>query len=276
MKKIIERISIFAIATAFLLGVIIIGNTDANKNILTSTTVDGVNIESLDNKKIEWGIKRNDNNEQPDVGTVNRKILDKYQGIYMGNKEQKLIYLTFDLGYEAGYTPKILEVLKQNDVKATFFITAHYLNTQPDLVKQMIDEGHIVGNHTVNHKSMPSCSLDTIKKEVMDLHTAIYDKFGYEMKYIRPPKGEYSERTVAYTNTLGYTSVMWSFGYDDWDEKKQGREDYGRKKILDNVHNGEIMLLHATSKDNANILDDVIKEIKNMGYEFRNIDQFEK
>ncbi len=276
MKKIIERISIFAIATAFLLGVIIIGNTDANKNILTSTTVDGLNIESLDNKKIEWGIKRNDNNEQPDVGTVNRKILDKYQGIYIGNKEQKLIYLTFDLGYEAGYTPKILEVLKQNDVKATFFITAHYLNTQPDLVKQMIDEGHIVGNHTVNHKSMPSCSLDTIKKEVMDLHTAIYDKFGYEMKYIRPPKGEYSERTVAYTNTLGYTSVMWSFGYDDWDEKKQGREAYGRKKILDNVHNGEIMLLHATSKDNANILDDVIKEIKNMGYEFRNIDQFEK
>ena len=251
MKKIIERISIFVVATAFLLGVIIVGNTDTNKNVLTSTTVDGVNIDSLDNKKIGWGIKRNDNNEQPDVGTVNRKILDKYQGIYMGNKEQKLIYLTFDLGYEAGYTSKILEVLKQNDVKATFFITAHYLNTQPDLVKQMIDEGHIVGNHTVNHKSMPSCSLDTIKKEVMDLHSAMYEKFGYEMKFIRPPKGEYSERTVAYTNTLGYTSVMWSFGYDDWDEKKQGREDYGRKKILDNVHNGEIMLLHATSKDNA-------------------------
>lgn len=276
MKKIIERISIFVVATAFLLGVIIVGNTDTNKNVLTSTTVEGVNIDSLDNKKIGWGIKRNDNNEQPDVGTVNRKILDKYQGIYMGNKEQKLIYLTFDLGYEAGYTSKILEVLKKNDVKATFFITAHYLNTQPDLVKQMIDEGHIVGNHTVNHKSMPSCSLDTIKKEVMDLHSAMYEKFGYEMKFIRPPKGEYSEKTVAYTNTLGYTSVMWSFGYDDWDEKKQGREDYGRKKILDNVHNGEIMLLHATSKDNANILDDVIKEIKNMGYEFRNIDQFEK
>ena len=276
MKKIIERMSIFVVATAFLLGIIIVGNADTSKNILTSTTIDEISIESLDNKKVGWGIKRNDNHEQPDVGTVNRKILDKYQGIYMGSKEQKLIYLTFDLGYEAGYTPKILEVLKQNDVKATFFITAHYLNTQPDLVKQMIDEGHIVGNHTVNHKSMPSCSLDTIKKEVMDLHSAIYEKFGYEMKFIRPPKGEYSERTVAYTNTLGYTSVMWSFGYDDWDEKKQGREDYGRKKILDNVHNGEIMLLHATSKDNANILNDVIKEIKNMGYEFRNIDQFEK
>ena len=276
MKKVIERISVFVVASAFLLGVLIVGNTDTNKNVLTSTTINGIEIESLDNKKIGWGIKRNDNHEQPDVGNVNRKILDKYQGLYMGNKEQKLVYLTFDLGYEAGYTPKILEVLKQNEVKATFFITAHYVNTQPDLVKQMIDEGHIIGNHTVNHKSMPSCSLETIKKEVMDLHSAIYDKFGYEMKFIRPPKGEYSERTVAYTNTLGYTSVMWSFGYDDWDEKKQGREEYGKKNILDNVHNGEIMLLHATSKDNANILDDVIKEIKNMGYEFRNIDQFEK
>ena len=276
MKKVIERISVFVVASAFLLGVLIVGNTDTNKNVLTSTTINGIEIESLDNKKIGWGIKRNDNHEQPDVGNVNRKILDKYQVLYMGNKEQKLVYLTFDLGYEAGYTPKILEVLKQNEVKATFFITAHYVNTQPDLVKQMIDEGHIIGNHTVNHKSMPSCSLETIKKEVMDLHSAIYDKFGYEMKFIRPPKGEYSERTVAYTNTLGYTSVMWSFGYDDWDEKKQGREEYGKKKILDNVHNGEIMLLHATSKDNANILDDVIKEIKNMGYEFRNIDQFEK
>lgn len=276
MKKVIERISVFVVASAFLLGVLIVGNTDTNKNVLTSTTINGIEIESLDNKKIGWGIKRNDNHEQPDVGNVNRKILDKYQGLYMGNKEQKLVYLTFDLGYEAGYTPKILEVLKQNEVKATFFITAHYVNTQPDLVKQMIDEGHIIGNHTVNHKSMPSCSLETTKKEVMDLHSAIYDKFGYEMKFIRPPKGEYSERTVAYTNTLGYTSVMWSFGYDDWDEKKQGREEYGKKKILDNVHNGEIMLLHATSKDNANILDDVIKEIKNMGYEFRNIDQFEK
>ena len=276
MKKVIERISVFVVASAFLLGVLIVGNTDTNKTVLTSTTINGIDIESLDNKKIGWGIKRNDNHEQPDVGTVNRKILDKYQGLYMGNKEQKLVYLTFDLGYEAGYTPKILEVLKQNEVKATFFITAHYVNTQPDLVKQMIDEGHIIGNHTVNHKSMPSCSLETIKKEVMDLHSAIYEKFGYEMKFIRPPKGEYSERTVAYTNTLGYTSVMWSFGYDDWDEKKQGREEYGKKKILDNVHNGEIMLLHATSKDNANILDDVIKKIKNMGYEFRNIDQFEK
>ena len=123
---------------------------------------------------------------------------------------------------------------------------------------------------------MPDLDLETIKKEVMDLHTSIYQKFSYEMKYIRPPKGEYSEMTVAYTNTLGYKTVMWSFAYDDWDENKQGRESYAKEKILNNVHNGEIMLLHGNSKDNTNVLDECIKEIKNMGYEFKSLDEFEK
>ena len=190
-------------------------------------------------------------------------------------KEEKIAYLTFDDGPNTQVTPKILDILKEEDVKATFFITGHYLNTQPDLVKKMIDEGHIVGNHTVNHKSMPDIDNDTIKKEVMDLHTAVYEKFGYEMKYVRPPKGEYSERTIDCTNSLGYKTVMWSFAYDDWDENKQGKEEYGKKKILDNIHNGEIILLHSTSKDNSNILDYCIKEIKNMGYEFKSLDEFE-
>jgi peptidoglycan-N-acetylmuramic acid deacetylase len=116
---------------------------------------------------------------------------------------------------------------------------------------------------------------DTIKSEVMNLHTAVYEKFGYEMKYLRPPKGEFSERTIDYTNSLGYKTVMWSFAYDDWDEKKQGREDYGKSKVLENIHNGAIILLHSNSKDNSNILNDVIKEIKNMGYEFDSLDNFE-
>lgn len=123
---------------------------------------------------------------------------------------------------------------------------------------------------------MPDISNEEIKEEVMKLHTTVYEKFGYEMKYIRPPKGEYSERTLSFTNTLGYKTVMWSFAYDDWDEKKQGRTEYGKEKILSNIHPGCVILLHATSKDNAEILGDVIKEIKNMGYEFRSIDQFEK
>ena len=278
MMKVIKLKELLVIGgTAILLfGALLISNKNYVDKKVVATSAEPSNIQSLSNSKIGWGIKRSDNHEQPDVGTKNKEIMDKYNGIYMGNKEKKIVYLTFDLGYEAGYTSKILEILKNNNVKATFFITAHYVNTQPDLVKQMIDEGHIVGNHTVNHKSMPSCSLETINKEVMNLHFAISEKFGYEMKFIRPPRGEYSERTVAYTNTLGYKTVMWSFAYDDWDENKQGREEYGRKKILENVHNGEIMLLHATSKDNANILDDVVKQIKQMGYEFKNIDEFEK
>lgn len=192
----------------------------------------------------------------------------------MGNNEKKYVYLTFDEGYEAGYTSRILQVLKENQVSATFFITAHYVNTSEELVKEMIENGHIIGNHTVNHKSMPDLTDEAVKTEVMDLHTKVYQKFGYEMKYIRPPKGEFSERTINITNELGYTTVMWSFAYDDWDENKQGREEYAKKKILDNVHPGAVILLHGNSKDNTNILDECIKEIKNMGYEFRSLDKF--
>jgi len=123
---------------------------------------------------------------------------------------------------------------------------------------------------------MPSLSLEEMKKEVMDLHTVIYEKYNYDMKYIRPPKGEYSEQSVYYCNTLGYKTVMWSFAYDDWEESKQGREEYGKSKVLDNIHNGSVILLHGTSKDNSNILDYCIKEIKNMGYEFKSLDEFER
>ena len=193
----------------------------------------------------------------------------------MGNKESKNIYLTFDLGYEAGYTEKILDVLKENDVKACFFITAHYFNTHSELVKRMIEEGHDVGNHTVNHKSLPEIQEEEVKKEVMNLHTAIYEAFGYEMKYIRPPKGEYSEKTLQICNELNYQTIMWSFAYDDWEENKQGREEYGKEKILNNLHNGEVMLLHGTSKDNMNILDECIKKTKEQGYEFKKLEEFE-
>ena len=242
---------------------------EKNETVETSSNV-------VSTKKIEWGIKRNDNHEQPDVGKENRKILEENNGICLGNKDKKVLYLTFDEGYEAGYTSKILEVLKENDVKAAFFITAHYLNTQEELVKQMIDEGHIVGNHTVNHKSMPELSEEEIKKEVMDLHTSIYEKFGYEMRYIRPPKGEFSEKSIKYTNTLGYKTVMWSFEYEDWNENKQPNEEKAKEKIINNFHNGEIILLHGNSKTNTNILDSIIKEAKGMGYEFKSLDEFEE
>ena len=266
-KKTIILISV--IVAILIICAIIVNKMVCNETIETTST-------TLSNKKIGWGIKRNDNHEQPDLGNQNRKVLEGNQGIAIGSNEKKNIYLTFDEGYEAGYTKQILETLKENNVKSAFFITAHYLNTQPELVKQMIDEGHIVGNHTVNHKSMPDLPDEKVETEIMDLHKAVYSKFEYEMKYTRPPMGEFSERTLAITNSLGYKTVMWSFAYKDWEENNQPTQEEAKSKILENVHNGEIMLLHGNSKTNTEILGEIIKEIKNMGYEFKSLDEFEK
>lgn len=231
---------------------------------------------NLSNEKIGWGIKREKDHKQPDLGAKNKLLIDKYNGIAMGNANSNNIYLTFDNGYEAGYTDKIIDTLKNNNVTATFFLTAHYINTQPELVQKMIDNNIIVGNHTVNHYSMPDINNDKLKKEIMDLHTTVYEKFGYEMKYIRPPKGEYSERTLDFCNSLGYKTVMWSLAYDDWDEKHQKGVEYAKSKILDNLHPGAVILLHGNSVDNANALDSIIKDAKNMGYEFKSLDEFER
>ncbi len=229
---------------------------------------------SFDKKTIGWGIKRANNNMQPDVGESNKKLLEENNGICLGKSTEKNIYLTFDEGYEAGYTEKILNTLKENNIKATFFITSHYLNTASEKVERMINEGHIVGNHTCSHPSMPSKTNEEIENEIMKLHQAVYEKFNYEMKYLRPPKGEFNERTLKKTAELGYRTVMWSFAYADWDEKKQPSIDDAKKIIINNFHSGEIMLLHPNSKTNSEVLDTIIKEAKKEGYEFKLLDEF--
>ena len=258
----------------FLISILIIGIFTTTVLLANNTDILLTTSNSNNEKTISWGIKRNKNHAQPDVGNSNKEILENNGGICLGNNETKYIYLTFDSGYEAGYTEKILETLNNNEVKATFFITSHYLNTASDLVERMIDEGHIVGNHTVNHKSMPSITNEEIEKEIMQLHQALYEKFNYEMKYIRPPKGEFNERTLKKCEQLGYKTVMWSFAYCDWDEKKQPTIEEAQKMILDNLHNGEIMLLHSNSKTNSEVLDTIIKEAKNQGYEFKSLEEF--
>ena len=230
----------------------------------------------LSNEMLAWGFRRGENHNQAVLDAESLKVLEKFNGIAMGNPDKNYIYLTFDAGYEAGYTEDILKILKENDVTATFFITAHYVNTASDLVKQMIQNGNIVGNHTVNHACLPGLSDAEIKEEIMKLHNAVYEVTGYEMTYFRPPRGEFSERTANIVETLGYTSVLWSNAYDDWDNSKQGRSDYGKKKVLDNLHNGAIILLHSTSKDNVDMLDAMIKEAKGMGYEFKSLNEYEK
>ena len=200
-----------------------------------------------------------------DVGKENMK--------HIYSSDEKRVFLTFDDGPSA-VTTKILNTLKQANVKATFFVLGSNVVERPELVKQMIDEGHIIGNHTVNHKSMPSINNETIEKEIMQLHQSMYEKFGYEMKYLRPPKGEFNERTLQKTSSLGYKTVMWSFAYCDWDEKKQPSQEEAIKIITKNFHSGEIMLLHSNSKTNSEVLDKIIKEAKNQGYEFKSLDEF--
>ena len=267
MKKEIKAIILGSLLTV-VISLSMFTETKMSNNINTNSN------NELSNKKIEWGIQRKNNHEQPNLGAKNTDLIKKYNGMALGNNEKKYVYLTFDLGYEAGYTEKILDALKENSVHGTFFITAHYVNTASDIVKRMIDEGHIVGNHTVNHKSMPSLSDDELTTEVMKLHQVIYEKYNYEMKYMRPPKGEFSERTLCMCEKLGYKTVMWSFAYVDWEENKQPSEEEAMQKIIPNLHNGEIMLLHATSKTNADIMDKVIKKVREEGYEFRSLEEF--
>ena len=222
----------------------------------------------LSNKKIGWYFMKGKEHNQPTFGKDLTVPADKYDAIYLQPKEEKKIYLTFDEGYENGYTGQILDVLKEKNVKAVFFITGPYLEKETELVKRMVDEGHEVGNHTVNHPSMPSLTDEEVEKEVLDLDRKFYDKFGKSMKYLRPPMGEFSERTLSITKSLGYTNVFWSFAYKDWEVNNQKGTDYAYNTVIDALHPGEVMLLHAVSKDNANALGQIIDKARDMGYEF--------
>jgi len=247
-----------------------------NNDEIDSTQSISVAATSLSNKKHAWGFVRKKDEVRPEFSKAYIDVLEDYEGIYAGNSEQKVIYLTFDEGYENGYTASILDTLKEKNCPATFFVTKPYVKQNQELVKRMIDEGHIVGNHTVNHPSMPEVTDDSkLKSEITGLHDYVKDLFDFDMEFLRPPKGEYSERTVAISKDLGYRTVLWSSAYDDWDVKKQGRLEYARGMILNYVHNGCVMLLHAVSKDNTELLGEVIDEIRNRGYEIKPLSEFE-
>jgi len=162
-------------------------------------------------------------------------------------------------------------------VPAAFFVTGPYLEKEETLIRRMIDEGHIVGNHTVHHPSLPqSESTDKVAEEITALADVFKEKYGGEMKFFRPPRGEYSERTLKISQDLGYTNVFWSFAYKDWDVKNQKGTEYAYEQIKKGVHDGAVLLLHAVSKDNAEVLDQVIKDLKSEGYRFRSLDEFGK
>jgi peptidoglycan-N-acetylmuramic acid deacetylase len=235
---------------------------DENDEQMVLKVINGAN----ENRLLSWGIRRNTGNAPPFADPGAPELLEKYNGIYIGDTSEKTIYFTFDEGYENGYTPKILDVLKDNDVKAVFFITAPYLKGHPELVRRMVEEGHTIGNHTVHHPSLPAVDDAGIEEEVLGLDRAFNEIFGQNMKYLRPPKGEYSERTLKITSALGYINVFWSFAYDDWYRDKVRGAGYAYKKVMDNLHNGAILLLHAVSKDNSDALESIIKGAREKGY----------
>lgn len=229
----------------------------------------------LPNVKYGWGLKKN-KNAPPEIPSSITDTLAKYGAIYK-DSEPRSLYLTFDEGYENGYTAKILDVLKENEVPAAFFVTAPYIKNEPELIKRMVKEGHTVGNHTVNHPSMPEVTdIEKLKNEILGLSASFEELTGKKMKFFRPPMGEYSERTLCVTQDLGLTSVFWSFAYKDWDVKNQKGTDYAYSEISDGIHDGAILLLHAVSEDNANALDKVIKDFKEKGYRFKSLDDFGK
>ena len=231
-----------------------------------------VNTGGLSNEKKGWGLKRNSNHQQPEMSSSTSKLLARYGAYWVGKPDEKVVYLTFDEGYENGYTPKILDILKANNVKAAFFVTGHYLKSQPDLVKRMVEEGHIVGNHTDTHPSLPDVSDEPIKKELQAVEESYASITGRrDMKYLRPPQGEYSERTLALTRELGYHNIFWSMAFVDWVPMPGGPEE-AYQSVMDNLHNGALILLHAVSKDNTEALDRILKDIKAQGYTFKTLD----
>lgn len=235
---------------------------------------DSLQAETLDNTAYDWYFKPSQNNQPATTEPHYKSLLEKYGGYFIGNSEEKELYLTFDNGYENGYTAKILDVLKEKEVPAAFFVTGHYLKTSPELIDRMVKEGHIVGNHSFNHPSLVEVDDATLKEELDSVKAKFTEMTGIqEMKYLRPPRGIFSERTLALSEELGYTNVFWSFAYMDWDVNNQKGAQYAYDSIMKRIHPGAIMLLHSISKDNAEALGRVIDDLKTQGYVFKSLDE---
>ena len=224
-------------------------------------------FESCDNTKVAYGMGVETDSENRPLGAIQaQRQYGDMGGLFIGDSSEQRLWLTFDEGYENGCTAGILDTLKEKNVRAVFFVTYDYCERNPELVKRMIDEGHTVGNHTWSHPSLPECSPDELYSELSLLHSYVKDNFSYDMYVMRPPKGEFSERVLTCARELGYTTVLWSSAYPDWDTNNQPDPRQAYDKITSKTHNGAVYLLHAVSETNATILGDVIDYWKNSGY----------
>jgi len=232
-----------------------------------------IHAHAYSNNPIHWGFKKSQNHEPPYAGDQLDQLVKKYNGYYLGDTSKKEIYLTFDNGYENGYTEQVLDVLKEKNVKATFFVTGHYLKDQPELVKRMAKEGHIVGNHSWHHPDLTKVSDERLRKELTSIQDETERLTGQKkVAYLRPPRGIFSERTLALASELGYQNVFWSLAFVDWHVNNQKGWEYSYNNIMKQIHPGAILLLHTVSRDNAEALEKVIDDLHEQGYVFRSLD----
>jgi len=222
-----------------------------------------------------FGFKKSRNGQLPSINEEGFKdIIDKHGAVFLGDTNSKALYLTFDNGYENGFTPRILDTLKEKKVPAAFFVTGQFVREQPELLKRMTAEGHIIGNHSWSHPDMTTISDGKIKEELDKVkETALRVSGQQEMTFLRPPRGVFSERTLAVTKELGYTNVFWSLAYMDWDVNAQKGGQYAYDKVMSQLHPGAVMLLHSISRDNTEALGRIIDGARKQGYEFFSLRQ---
>ena len=228
-----------------------------------------------------WYVKRNTEHKQPTLDS-NMQYIEKYDAYYVdktkAESEDKVIYLTFDAGYENGNVERIVDTLIEEKIPAAFFVLDNIIIKNTELVNKMAENNLLVCNHTLKHRDMTKITnIEEFKNELISLESVYKEKTGREMaKYYRPPEGKFSEENLAFAKELGYKTIFWSFAYADWDNEKQPTREYAMKKILDNIHNGAVILLHPTSKTNADIMPELIKELKKQGYRFGTLDELTK
>nr|WP_240421047.1 delta-lactam-biosynthetic de-N-acetylase [Paenibacillus periandrae] len=230
-----------------------------------------------DNRPYHFGFKKSKDGKLPSIAEEGfMSILQKHGAIFLGDTEKKELYLTFDNGYENGYTAQLLNVLKDKKVPAAFFVTGHYVKDQPELVKRMAEEGHIIGNHSWSHPDMSSISAGRMKDELDKVKVEIAQLTPQrEVRYLRPPRGIFSDQMLGVSQNLGYTSVFWSVAYRDWDTKKQHGWNYAYQQVMAQLHPGAVILLHSVSQDNAEAMGKIIDDARGQGYEFKSLDQMQ-
>ena len=221
-----------------------------------------------------WGLSFPTEGQSP-VGNATVEELAQYNAYYLGDASQKVIYLTFDCGYENGYTASILDTLKKHNAPAAFFVVGNMIESAPDLIRRMVAEGHIVGNHTYHHPDMSSISDQAaFQKELESLEALFQETTGQTMsKYYRPPQGKYNVENLRQAKALGYKTILWSLAYVDWYVDDQPTPEQAYSKLLPRIHDGANVLLHSTSRTNAEILDELLTKWEEMGFSFASLDQ---